>query len=272
MLVTIDGVETEVITDITEVSKEIYDKIYKIVIDNLKNFTIEQNVANFNITTSVLILILNHIFLKNPNYLFCVSYGVTNSNSIYAQTGLQISSKITYSYLTSKENIEQQTQFLNSVLQELNTEMECLKTDLDKILFICNYFKKENFTAYEFDGSTINDVYSVFYNKNANCPSYAYALGFLFAYFNIDYQYISYNSNNNFGISVYLNDEWYFIDIGVELFYSESCFVLKSLNNEMFPDGTTQDYFSGAYYSLLGTTWELIPNVYSTKYDWLKLR
>lgn len=276
MIVTIDGIETEVISNITEVSQKIYNEIHVMIVEDLNSCLSERNLKDcnkFKITIDVVNLVLNDILLKNPNFVFCVNYGINYSDNIYNETGLKIATKILYSYSLSKEKMFEQNHFLDSVLQELNIEMKYLKTDLDKILFLCNYFKKESFTSYEYDGSVFASdiVYSIFYNKTANVVAYSYALGFLFSYFNVDYEYTIYNNNNNIGVSVYLNDEWYFIDIGMELYQNTNCFVLKSLNNKMFGDDS-HNYFENVFYPILGTAWELTPDTYSTKYDWLELR
>lgn len=279
MLVTINGKETEVIADITEVSKKIYNEISNVILENLNQQSETITFSNIKISKRVLSIIFENILPKNPQYMSYIDFGIGYDEDLYYETGLEIVTFVLITYNLSSDEISERNLLYESILAEISNEIKYLKTDLDKVLFLCNYFKKGDFTAYyDYNGTEAPDIYSVFKTKNAIPFSYTYALGYLFTNFNINYQYVYYSGNTYYGISIFLNGEWYFVDIGLQLL-STSCLILKSLNNEVFGVDQWGYYLVNVNpintYPTLGTDWELAPGnsstAYSTKYDWLDL-
>ena len=176
------------ITEISEVPEELYNNIYKDIINCIENLLLETSeIEKSGVTTNIVLNIASRIFNENPQFFYAniVNCRVTYNSNIYKETGLKVAKKFKISYNYSNEEIFNMKQELSALNDKTLLKYQGIENDLEKILIAVYYFKNNNFTITD---ATINlSCYDMIINKEVSL-NYLYKLvSYILKLFQIKY-------------------------------------------------------------------------------------
>lgn len=205
-----------------QMTQEIYNYVENLIINAVKNalptatniqITIDSNV--YMIESSILLNTVKKIYLNNVSILYQFYYTFSGRYFPDDRTKFYNYRINLYYYATNIEQRNEENRIINQFIDDINSKIKYSKSLFDKIIFLHNYFKLNNYALNSSTASTYSNIANVIKNKNGNLDGYnnlfAYILNLLqILYFstkseNIVSGFIIYN--NNFYYHVNIEDE-----------------------------------------------------------------
>lgn len=146
------------ITEVSEVTQELYNSIYKRILKGIDEYQTQINISEFLIKTDLVYSIMNRITYENPDIFFIEKTSCTFSNKIFQDKGFRIAVNFRITYSDTNEEIENKKQTLNNFKNDIKNQFKGINSELEKILFSVNYFKNLNVTLETVDTPNIYDV------------------------------------------------------------------------------------------------------------------
>lgn len=251
------------ITNVSNITKEMYDEIHDKIISDIYNFNLKTDVKNYGISTDILGNILSFIInIEQTQFYSYVSFSVGYSLTTYNETGFYISSSINYSYSSSKETFDAQQQYISNTVDNIISEIKYAPTDLDKVLYVYDYFKINNYIC---SSSSPNNLYNFLQTKTQHPNGYHMLLNYIFNKIGITYATVS-DGSSYVCDTVKINGNWYFIDVSKDIADNTNCYILKS-DNFFAEKGRNTSYSRS---NGIGATWEEAISCTDTKFDWFE--
>lgn len=202
----------EIITDISNVTEDLYNNICKTLSKCLNELLLEIEVGEFNVSTDVLLNIAGRLLIENPEcfYTTIENFRASYSSNFYKETGIKWAKKFKVSYLYTNEQIISMKQELSNFNNEILSKFENINSNLEKILFSIYYFKNNNFTITDSVTSNVN-IYDILTAKEVSL-NYIYVLtSYLLKLFQIKFYICIYNyeTGTSIGLKVFHNDNYY---------------------------------------------------------------
>lgn len=236
------------ITEISEVSEELYNNIYRDITNCIENLLLETSeIEKYYVITDIILYIADRIFNENPQYFYAniENCRASYSSNIYKETGLKVAKKFKISYNYSNEEIFNMKQELSDLNDKTLLKYQGIENDLEKILIAVYYFKNNNFTITD---ATINlSCYDMLINKEVSL-NYLYKLvSYILKLFQIKYYVCSFSDtdgNIKIGLKAICNKEYYNLCLSIDLDnINKYCFKSDNYMSEYFTDIQITDKF-----------------------------
>ena len=253
-----------------DLTEDICNELKQLISNSMSNH--EQLVVlsdNYEIVTSVMIDIVKDL-LYNNFYLYCScnSWSLSGVNQTIDNVSYTIATKVKVYYVGTEEAVQSNLNIINSQIEEIIKPLTYTNSNIDKILYVNNYFVKKNYSI----GS--GHIYNIITNKIGTIAHYTRLCKEIFDRLGIANKYMKISNNTDNAIGEWLiiknNDDWYNFGIGFTKVgaVTTNHFEINTYNLKsdeyifnLIGYETTSKY--------IGVSFEEDIKCLNTKYDWL---